>query len=429
MKKVWLVAKREYRFTVRRKGFIITTLGMPLFFVLMYGISGGAVLLSMRQSRAKIDTIGIVDESGLLQASLLPQVQKSLVLPPADTGLPGKAAAAAALGEGGVSLRSFDSPESARDAFLRQEIRGYYVVPRDYLQSGAVQLQIKKGNVMSDNEPGWNLLRRWLAASLVAGKLPEETAQRLWLPPTLDSNPLKADGSPDTAGALGEITSFGVPYVFAILFMISLMTSSTYLLQGVAEEKENRVIEILLSSVTHNELLAGKVLGLCAAGLTQLGVWIVMVVTPAIFFIPGIDLRWSQLFIALLFFVLGFMMFGTLMAGLGSLGNNFRESQQTAMVATMSSVIPMFLLMPILSQPNGTLARVLSYIPLTAPVTIMMRIGAVRVPWWDILLSAAILCASLLLFLRLGAKLFRLGTLMYGKRPSAMEIARWLREA
>jgi ABC-2 type transport system permease protein len=428
MKKIWLVAKREYRFTVRRKGFIISTLGMPLLFVLAYGISGGAVLLSMRQSRVKVDNIGIVDESGLLQASLLTQVQKSLAPSPAPTGLPGRAAAAA-LGGGEVSLHSFDTPEAARDAFLRQEIRGYYVVPRDYLQSGAVQLQIKKGGVMTDNEPGWILLRRWLAASLVAGKLPEETAQRLWLPPTLDSNPLKADGSPDKAGALGGITSFGVPYVFAVLFMISLMMSSGFLLQGVAEEKENRVIEILLSSVTHNELLAGKVLGLCAAGLTQLGVWIVMVVTPAIFFIPGIDLRWSQLFIALLFFVLGFMMFGTLMAGLGSLGNNARESQQIAMVATMSSVIPMILLMPILNQPNGTLARVLSYIPLTAPVTIMMRIGAVRVPWWDILLSAAILCASLLLFLRLGAKLFRLGTLMYGKRPSAVEIVRWLREA
>ena len=428
MKKIWLVAKREYRFTVRRKGFIISTLGMPLFFVLMYGIMGGAAVLSMRQSLAKVDSIGIVDQSGLLQASVLPQVQKSLAPEQDATRLLGKAAAAA-LGEGGISLRSFDTPEAARDAFLRQEIRGYYVVPRDYLQSGDVQLQVKRGSIMTDNEPGWILLRRWLAASLVAGKLPEETAQRLWLPPTLDSNPLKADGSPDTAGTLGAITSFGVPYVFAILFMISLMMSSGFLLQGVVEEKENRVIEILLSSVAHNELLAGKVLGLCAAGLTQLGVWIAMVMTPAIFFIPGIDLRWSQLFIALLFFVLGFMMFGTLMAGLGSLGNNARESQQIAMVATMSSVIPMFLLMPIITQPNGTLARVLSYIPLTAPVTIMMRIGAARVPWWDILLSAAILCASLLLFLRLGAKLFRLGTLMYGKRPSAVEIVRWLREA
>jgi ABC-2 type transport system permease protein len=429
MRKMLLVAKREYRFTVRRKGFIIATVGMPVFFALLWGIVGGVALLSVRQSRAKVDTVGIVDESGLLQLELLPVIQKEAIPVDGGAGPLGRKAAEVALPEGGVEFRQFTSADAAREAFLGQEIRGYYVVPRDFLETGRVELDIRKGGFTSDNQPGWNLLRRLVAASLVAGKLPEEYAKRVWLPPALDTKPLKADGSPDKAGALGEVSSFIVPYVFSLLFMVSLMISSGYLLQGVAEEKENRVIEVMLSSVSHKELLAGKVLGLCAAGLTQFGVWILMGAVPAIYFFPDLDLRWSQLLIALLFFVLGFTLYGALMGGLGSLGNNFRESQQTSMVVSLSAVLPLLFMMPILTQPNGTLARVLSYIPLTAPVTIVLRTSATRVPWWDILLSAAIMFGSLFVFIRIAAKLFRLGTLMYGKRPGAVEIARWLRES
>jgi ABC-2 type transport system permease protein len=195
----------------------------------------------------------------------------------------------------------------------------------------------------------------------------------------------------------------------------------------VAEEKENRVIEILLSSVTTNQLLAGKVIGLCGAGLTQIAIWISIIVAPAAFVFPFLDLRWSQLVVAAIFFPLGFLLFGTLMGGTGALGNNLKESQQASLVWTMSSIVPVFFMHILLSEPNGTFARVLSYIPITAPITIMLRVGATRVPWWDITLSGVILFASLFVFVRLAAKLFRMGTLMYGKRPSVVEIVRWLK--
>ncbi len=97
------------------------------------------------------------------------------------------------------------------------------------------------------------------------------------------------------------------------------------------------------------------------------------------------------------------------------------------MIWTLSAILPMMMFPAIIAQPNGTLARVLSYIPLTAPGTVMLRIGATRVPAWDIALSAAILVASLYLIIRLSAKLFRMGTLMYGKKPSVVEIVRWLK--
>ncbi len=429
MKKMWLVAKREYRYNVRRKGFIIATLSMPLIFALLGLISGGTAVLARRQTNARVDNIGVVDDSGILQFQLLPALQR--ITAPVNTGLgplARKAAEAASAGSQ-VNLTKFDSADSARAAFLRKEIRGYYIIPRDYIQSGKVELSLRRGALMASSQPGWDILRRLMAASLVEGKLQEETAKRVWAPPALTLQTLKDDGSEDKAGELGEVTTFVVPYVFGFLFIISIMASSGYLLQGVAEEKENRVIEVLLSSVTQNELLAGKVLGLCAVGLTQMCIWALMGVVPALYFLPELELRWSQLFVTLLFFLLGFVLFGTLMAGFGSLGNNFRESQQTAMLVSLSSVVPLFFQVAILAQPNGTLARVLTFIPLTAPLTVVLRIGATRVAWWEILLSAAILFASLFFFIRMAAKLFRLGTLMYGKRPSAIEIARWLREA
>jgi ABC-2 type transport system permease protein len=189
------------------------------------------------------------------------------------------------------------------------------------------------------------------------------------------------------------------------------------------------VIEILLSSVKPEQLLAGKIIGLCGAGLTQIAAWLTIVVVPALYFLPFLNLRWDQLFVALIFFPLGYLVFGSLMGGTASLGNNMRESQQASMIWTFSAILPLMLFPAIIAQPNGTLARVLSYIPLTAPGTIMLRIGATRVPLWDIALSAAILIASLFLIIRLSAKLFRMGTLMYGKKPSVVEIVRWLRAA
>jgi ABC-2 type transport system permease protein len=429
MNKTLLVARREYLFTVRRKGFIITTVALPLMFVVIFVVGGGAFTRAFRQSRATVDNVGIVDESGLVRFDQLPAIQKMPAPATRDTSLQGRASAAAAATETAVTLKVFESTAQAKEAFIRKEIRGYYVIPKNYLESGNVVLEIKKGAFMSDSQPGWNLIRRLLTASLVEGKLPEDTAKRVMFPPVLDTKALRADGSSDQAGSMGEVTSFAVPYVFSMLFMLSILTSAGYLLQGVSEEKENRVIEVLLSSVTHNELLAGKVLGLGAAGLTQLAIWVVMGVTPALFVLPDLGLRWSQLIIALVFFLLGFVLFASLMAGLGSLGNNFRESQQTSMIVSLSAVFPIMFNMIILAQPNGTFARVLSFIPLTAPVTMVMRIGATQVAWWEVLLSATILVVSLFFFLRVAAKLFRLGTLMYGKRPSVVEIVRWLREA
>lgn len=433
MNKIWLVARREYISTVRRKGFIIATIGMPLFFIALFGLVGGIMFLVARSAQDKAENIGIVDESGRVKFQLLDKVKSATdnTLPPALEQLPpmlrSRTEAQGKKFAGHVQFMALPSRTEAKSAFLHKTLRGYYVIPSDYLQTGVIELEIKRGAFMSDDRPGWTLVQRLVQASLLEGRVDDSLSKRLWLPPSLKSLALTESGQPDNRGQFGEVSTFAVPYFFTIFFMMSIMFSAGYLLQGVAEEKENRVIEILISSVTSDQLLAGKVLGLSGAGLTQIGTWILMVVTPIMYSLPVLGIRWSQVILAVVFFLLGFLLFGTLMGGFGALGNNLKESQQMSVIWTISGVSPLFFLTLLLAQPNGTFARVLSYIPLTAPITIILRTSATQVPWWDVTLSAAILIGSLFLFVRLAAKVFRLGVLMYGKRPSVVEIVRWLR--
>lgn len=434
MKKIWIIARREYLATIRRKAFIIVTIGMPIFFALIFGLSAGAGLLAVRSEAKGSKPIGVVDEAHVLNFQLLDKVRASFPQPEAPATKTGSSMIAdlrdpdkISLMRTMIAIQPYASRDDARRAYLNQEVRGYYIFPSDFLERGEAILEVKKAGILSDDRPAWATIERLLQASLLEGKLDENVASRVWIPARVKSSYLTETGEPAGSGRSVEFAAFAVPYFFTLFFMLSILGTSGYLLQGVAEEKENRVIEILISSATTDQLLAGKVLGLCGAGLTQLLVWVCIGVAPSAFALPFLDLRWGQLAVAMIFFLLGFLLFGTLMGGCGALGNNYRESQQLSVIWSLSAVMPLFFLTLLIQQPNGTLARVLSYIPLTAPVTMMLRISAARVPVWDVALSAALLTVSLYFFVRLGGKLFRIGVLMYGKRPTLVEIVRWLR--
>jgi ABC-2 type transport system permease protein len=436
MNKILIIARREYLATVRRKAFIIITVGMPIFFVALFGLSAGASFLALRSEARDSKPIGIVDEAHVINFQLVEKVRASFRTaesqerrgrPSIIEDLPDSANIP--LLRNLVALRPLASREEARAAYLSQQIRGFYIFPPDFLATGEVGLQIKKAGLMANDRPAWPMIERLVQASLLEGKVSDGLAQRIWTPAKVESIYITDSGEAAASGRSAQFASFAVPYFFTMFFMMSILGTSGYLLQGVAEEKENRVIEMLVSSVSTDHLLAGKVLGLCGAGLTQLMIWVCMGVLPSAYALPFLDLRWSQLAVAVIFFLLGFLLFGTLMGGCGALGNNYRESQQLSVIWTLSGVCPLFFLTAIMQNPNGALARTLSYIPLTAPVTMMLRISAGRIPLWDIFLSAALLAAGLYFFARLGGKLFRLGVLMYGKRPTLVEIVRWLRAA
>jgi ABC-2 type transport system permease protein len=225
-----------------------------------------------------------------------------------------------------------------------------------------------------------------------------------------------------------------MPYVFALLFMMSVFFTSGYLLQGVSEEKENRLIEILLSSVSARQLLSGKVMGLGAAGLMQIVVWLISAVAllaiASIFIsLPeGLTIPIGLFIFGIIYFILGYLLFGILMATLGSIGSTARESSQWTTIIVMPAIIPVILIGLFIENPSHLIFTIFTLFPLTAPVAAIMKLSIGALPIWELLLSIAILIASILGAMWLAARVFRTFLLMYGNRPSLREMRRYIRE-
>jgi ABC-2 type transport system permease protein len=206
-----------------------------------------------------------------------------------------------------------------------------------------------------------------------------------------------------------------------MLFYIIILSAASLLLSSVAKEKENRTMEILLATVTPQQLLSGKIIGLGLLGLLQVVVWVgtgrILLARGATTFnlSQAFQLPPSFLFWGLLFFLLGYAVYASLMAGLGALVPNLREATQATILVIFPLIIPIVLLSVLIQQPNGTLAVVLSLFPLTAPVAMMTRLAAGSVPLWQTVLSAVLLAITAVLIVRSVARMFRAQTILSGQ--------------
>ena len=240
---------------------------------------------------------------------------------------------------------------------------------------------------------------------------------------------------PDERGgfkiAKDELASFLVPFGFAMLLFTTMFTSAGYLLQGLGEEKESRILESLLSSVTADELMRGKLIGLGGAGLLLGLAWgalgLGVLVTTAPSFVPTT----ATLGLLLLYFVLGYLLFGALALGLGSLVTSYQEATTISAMLSFSAVIPMMLGLSFLGDQgsHSPLATVLSLFPMTAPITMSMRLSQGAVPPWELAVSLILLALTGWFVLRVATRVFRVALLLYGKTWNLPEIIRWARRA
>ena len=259
-------------------------------------------------------------------------------------------------------------------------------------------------------------------------------ASGCWTRTTRKSN-LRGEEDQVRGGIAAQVLSYVVPFVFAILLTVTIFISSGYLIRSVAEEKSSRVIEIVLSSVTPQQLLAGKIIGLGGLGLTQVFVWLASAsgLGGGLALLAGIVLplftRGEVFVLALVYYILGYTVYAVLIGAIGTLGSNFQESQQISGIVTLVAAVPMMLMGVFINSPDSIVVRVLSWFPLTAPTSMMMRLPLGEIPWIDVAVSITVLLASTPLIIWLGAKIFRLGMLMYGKRPGILELVRLLRHA
>ena len=435
--KVRTVAAFEFFATVKRTGYLVSTFGMPLFMAAYAGIVAIPAYYAEKSDRVP-NIYGVIDRASVLgmdadvgATSRLPDE----VLEALEASGQGEALEHAAASANFV-FRPFADEQQARDALIARKIKGFYVVPADYLATGGITMY--SGETFSfSSRDSRDALAELLRGRLIAGHLDNPLAARIVEPVERTTRyAVTRTGELRDGGAAAAVLRLAVPLVFMVLFLLSVLMTSGYLMQGTATEKENKVVEVLLASANPDEILAGKLLGLGAAGLLQIGVWLGMVLTTGFGIIPllltsGVALPWRAVALAIPFFILAFLFFGGLMLGTGSLGSNMREAQQLAMIWSLTAALPMMLMAVLMKDPHGTVARVLTLVPFTAGPVVVLRAStdADLLAWWEVAAAMLVLAASTWLALRLGARLFRVGLLNSGARPSLREIIRQARLA
>jgi ABC-2 type transport system permease protein len=218
-----------------------------------------------------------------------------------------------------------------------------------------------------------------------------------------------------------------VPFFFMFLMYMGIVGISQQMLSSVIEEKNSRIIEVLLSAAGPFELMAGKILGLGGIGLTVVGLWTTAGYGTALWRGLDIEITGAMLFYFLIFYVLGFLLFSSMLAAIGSICNTLKETQGLMMPLILIFVLPLISWYKLVQSPDGVFARVLSLVPPVSPLVMILRMSASsHVPAVEIIASIALLVAALLLSMWLAGRIFQTGILMYGKRPSLREIFRWL---
>jgi ABC-2 type transport system permease protein len=399
MRLLGIVARRDYLRSVRRRGFIFGTLLLPIGIAALFGISilasGGSNGPSGPSGNAEITVVN----------------QSSVALP---TGLP--------------NVHVVDL-ETAQEQLASGEIEEYAIIPATWPGDPNVTVVVDatRGGGLSSITRQANqeaLLDSVLVASVLRNaNIPADVATRLLNPATVVT--IDQEGNPYQSSA--AVASFLVPYAFTLLFVMSIFITSGYLLQSVTEEKENRVVEIVLSSVPPLPLMAGKVLGLGAAGLTQVVIW----VGTALLTLPLINQQFSvnvqipplTLGLAVLYFALGYLAYGAIFAAIGAIAPGTREAQQYSGFLGFFAVIPLILSSVFLTDLSSPIVWVLTLFPLTTPATMLqVLVLSPTVPWFQVIVSLVVLVVFVGLATVGSARVFRATVLLYGVRPSMKRI-------
>jgi ABC-2 type transport system permease protein len=421
-RRIYAVIRREYLERVRTKAFWISTLVVPLFLAAVMLLpawlaarGGGeftvAVLdLSSQRFEAVSEEVGrlLADDEEKLVITLLAQEPGA---EPEATRQRIKAA---------VQAKDFD---------------GMLVLPADLLGEG-------KPEYVAPNVAAFKLLtvlERAVNNVVVAERLtgagldPEAVRE---LTKRVDLKTFKLGRGGEETSDQGQ--TFLLAYVFMMIIYVTVLMYGIYVMRGVLEEKSSRVVEVVISTLKPFELMLGKILGIGAVGLTQFLIWAVLmaaVTAPgaaAAVGIEGIELPsipGQLLAFFVVYFVLGFLLYGTLYAGIGAAFDTEQEAQNFQGVVTMFLIVPLVLMMQILNQPDGTLSVVLSLIPFFTPMLMFLRMTLSPVPPFQLAASVVLMVAAILACTWLVAKIYRVGILMHGSKPKWKDLVRWVREA
>lgn len=403
MNKTLLIFRHEFLHTIRKKGFIIMTLIVPVLGLLGIGVFHLVSTVSVPPV-AETTTIGYVDEAGGFDQYTT---------------------------QGNIELAGFDTTDDATAALIKGNVSEYFVIPPDYRSTGVIN-RYTLARELETPPTITTAIKDFLTSNMLAGEVPPETVELIESPLHLVTTRLTETGEVATEqGGYGNVI---IPGIFSLLLALSLLLSSTYLIQGLGDEKESRLIEVLLSSVSARQLLIGKVLGLGATGLVQVAVWLASLplllnLASSAFggFFDTIQLPTNFIVLGIVYFILGYSLFAALSAGVGAISPSAREGQQLGMIYTLLLFVPLWFSSFLFIFPDSPLWKVLTIFPVTAPIAVMLRLGATSIAAWELAVSIAVMVLSVVGVMFLAIRAFRAYLLMYGKRPNWGEIIRSLR--
>jgi ABC-2 type transport system permease protein len=435
MRKFLAVLKREYIQRVRARMFIVSTILLPLVMSL-FGIVP-AVILSIDAGGPM--RLAVVDQTGKMYGRLEEAVvSDEAATDRADQTRSGPEMAGRAFRlEQVASVGPEADAERARlDARLRaKELDGYLILPPDFMEQGKAEFY--------NNNPGDVLSRRILQSALnraireqrlIEAKVDPETRQGLFKPVELQSVKVGASGEERDSGG-----SFVLVFAVGFIMYLAILMYGQVILGAVIEEKETRIAEILFSSVKPFTLMMGKLVGVSLVALTQLAIWGTAFSAFALY---GVNLLASRglktdaipsipfvhyIYFAL-FFLLGYFIYATIYALVGSMVTTTQEGGQLAMPIILILVVSFYLFLPVSRSPDSSFSFWVSMIPFSAPVAMLVRIVTQTPPFWQIALSLLIGFTTVVLIMWVASRIYRVGMLMYGKRASIPEALRWARQ-
>jgi ABC-2 type transport system permease protein len=428
------VAQREYLAYVRTKTFVISIVMLPVILALAFGLP--AIMETMpKPPRA----FAILDRTGRYSDELHERLRETasgsagvirirmrdyVALPATQLQLPA---------DSDAQLRDLRLQAQAGDLFA------FFILSEDS-SSLAQRLDYYTTDVMADELR--QLVHRNLVEIVTRDNLrpfvaDEEVLRTALRGISIHTHAITEEGA--EAATATHIARSMAPMLFVYLLWISIMTMASHLLTSTVEEKSSRIIEIILSSVSPLEFMTGKLLGLAAAGLTTIAAWILsgaLVSTlasggPTQQVLSGLGGAFTPLtsFWFMLFFLLGFLFYASVYIGIGSVCNTMREAQSLLQPVMIIFIIPLFLMWFVTNNPDHIVAVIGSFIPPFTPFLIMNRIPAnPPAPLWQVIAAAVLMVLSTWLVIHAAAKVFRIGILMYGKRPTLPEIIRWARQ-
>ncbi len=433
MHNAWLVIQREYLERIRSKAFIIMTLLMPVFMASTILIP---VFLGDMKSGSTRHIVLVASDPAIAEA-----VKQELMAAPTkdEEPAPNKnargSASKSAKPRYAIDIDT-NVTEAERDSLRRQvsdgKIDGFLWLSASDLANRKVVYSAKD---VTDFGEGIEL-RNAVHSAIMKQQLGQKGMSGAEVESVL--KPIDFDSIRIEKGKEGAsgISVFLVSFTMVMLLYVNVLVYGFAVMRSIIEEKSSRILEVLLSSVTAKQLLAGKIIGVGAVGLTQTLIWLLVGLAFSLPGIAGSRSMMSNVHIPMIgivafgvFFILGYFLYSTMYAALGSMVNSDQEAQQVQWPAMLPIVFSIILATPVLQHPNSPLAFWTSMVPFFAPILMFVRIMAETPPMWQIALSIALMLLTTWGLLGLSSRIYRVGILMYGKRPTLPELRKWLRYA